>query len=107
MRTRILIAAVVVLVSAGFAGATGMAALNKFVWADLQPVQPINFSHKIHANDNEIPCRFCHIYAIKSRHSGVPPVKRCLGCHGSVRTDSTEIRKIYKFYLANKPVPWV
>ena len=27
------------------------------------PEQPIAFSHKIHAGDNEIPCMYCHTEA--------------------------------------------
>jgi hypothetical protein len=46
-------------------------------------VQPIPFSHKVHAGINKIPCQYCHEYARRSSMSGVPPVERCVGCHGS------------------------
>ncbi|HXN06757.1 MAG TPA: cytochrome c3 family protein, partial [Nitrospiria bacterium] len=42
------------------------------------PVQPIDFSHKIHAGDNKIPCQFCHVYAERARVSGAPTVQRCM-----------------------------
>jgi Cytochrome c7 and related cytochrome c len=46
-------------------------------------VQPIPFSHRIHAGVNKIPCQYCHEYARRSENAGVPPVERCVGCHGS------------------------
>ncbi|HUY28134.1 MAG TPA: cytochrome c3 family protein [Candidatus Binataceae bacterium] len=46
-------------------------------------VQPIPFSHRIHAGVNEIPCQYCHEYARRSENAGIPAVARCVGCHGS------------------------
>jgi hypothetical protein len=46
-------------------------------------VQPIPFSHRVHAGINKIPCQYCHEYARRSSVSGVPPVERCVGCHGA------------------------
>jgi hypothetical protein len=47
-------------------------------------VQPIPFSHKVHAGEHHIPCEYCHAYARLSDFAGVPPVQRCVGCHGSL-----------------------
>ena len=71
------------------------------------PAQPIEFSHKIHAGDNEIPCQYCHLYTEKSRHAGVPNVKRCMGCHAVIKTDSPEIIKLTQYWERKEPVPWV
>lgn len=46
-------------------------------------VQPIPFSHRIHAGVAKIPCEYCHEYARRSQTAGVPPVARCVGCHGN------------------------
>lgn len=46
-------------------------------------VQPIPFSHRVHAGTKKIPCQYCHEYARRSSTSGVPPVQRCVGCHGT------------------------
>src|SRR3990172_6043274 len=85
----------------------GWQALAEYVISDPAPVQPINFSHKKHATDNEIPCRFCHIYAIKSQVSGVPSVQKCIGCHQSIRRDSPEIQKLYAYWTDREPIPWI
>ena len=99
-------AVVVVIVSIiAFTGGTTL--LSSYVFKEDAPIQPINFSHKIHATDNEIPCQQCHIYARRSRSSGVPPVQRCMGCHATVRTDSPEIKKLHAYWNEQKPIPWV
>ena len=74
---------------------------------DRTPVQPIEFSHKIHAGDNQIPCLYCHIYAERSRVAGVPNVKRCMGCHSIIKTDSPEIKKLTAYWDSKEPIPWV
>jgi len=73
---------------------------------DLAPVQPINFSHKIHAGDNSIKCKYCHIYVERSRISGVPNVQRCMGCHKVIKTESPEIKKLAKYWATKTPIPW-
>ncbi len=49
-----------------------------------QPIQPIHFSHKIHAGDNQIECKFCHSSARVSKTSGIPSLNVCMNCHKSV-----------------------
>ena len=48
------------------------------------PVQPIHYSHKIHAGDNKIDCNFCHSSARKSKHSGIPSLNVCMNCHKNI-----------------------
>lgn len=48
------------------------------------PVQPIHYSHKIHAGDNQIDCNFCHSSARKSKHSGIPSLNVCMNCHKNI-----------------------
>ncbi|MFD2517749.1 c-type cytochrome [Salinimicrobium flavum] len=49
-----------------------------------QPIQPIHFSHKIHAGDNQIDCKFCHSSARVSKTSGIPSLNVCMNCHKSI-----------------------
>ncbi len=90
------------------------------------PTQPINFSHKIHAGDLELDCKYCHSTADKSKSASIPSLNTCMNCHKYVQaTDkyygkiSPEIQKIYKAigfdgekreYIPGapqKPVEWV
>lgn len=64
------------------------------------PEQPIKFSHKLHAGDNEIACQYCHSSVEKSRHAGIPSVNICMNCHKGIQAGpqygEKEIAKIYE-----------
>jgi len=45
------------------------------------PEQPINYSHRLHAGELGIDCRFCHSAAEQSRHAGIPSTDVCMKCH--------------------------
>ncbi len=49
-----------------------------------QPVQPIHYSHRIHAGDNQIDCNYCHSSARKSKTSGIPSLNVCMNCHKTI-----------------------
>jgi mono/diheme cytochrome c family protein len=49
------------------------------------PVQPIAYSHKLHAGKLKIDCLYCHYGATRSDVAGIPPVSVCMNCHGAVR----------------------
>ena len=51
---------------------------------DYQPIQPIQFSHKIHSGDNKIDCQYCHSSAKHSKTSGIPSLNVCMNCHKSI-----------------------
>lgn len=48
------------------------------------PVQPIHYSHKIHAGDNGIDCKYCHSSARVSKTSGIPSLNVCMNCHKNI-----------------------
>ncbi|MGB5821216.1 MAG: cytochrome c3 family protein [Saonia sp.] len=48
------------------------------------PIQPIHYSHKIHAGTNKIECKYCHSSARVSKHSGIPSLNVCMNCHKSI-----------------------
>lgn len=48
------------------------------------PVQPIHYSHRIHAGTNQIECKYCHSSARESKHSGIPSLNVCMNCHKSI-----------------------
>ncbi|MCB0444790.1 MAG: c-type cytochrome [Gelidibacter sp.] len=56
-----------------------------------QPVQPIHFSHKIHAGDNGIDCKYCHSSARVSKTSGIPSLNVCMNCHKSISEYNGEV----------------
>lgn len=86
-----------------------------------KPQQPIKFSHKLHAGDNEIACQYCHSTVEKSRHAGIPTVNICMNCHKGISTGpqykEKEIAKIYeaagwdasnqKYTGKQNPLKWI
>jgi mono/diheme cytochrome c family protein len=58
-----------------------------------QPIQPIAFSHAIHAGDNKIDCQYCHSSAKHSKTSGIPSANVCMNCHKNISevADDTKV----------------
>jgi cytochrome c551/c552 len=91
---------------------------------DYQPVQPIYYSHKVHAGINQISCLYCHGSAWESKHAAIPSVNVCMNCHKAIQTyekgpklydengdeinGTAEIAKLYKYagFDPNKPNNW-
>lgn len=75
------------------------------------PLQPIKFSHKVHATDNQIDCQYCHHTADKSKASGIPSVNVCMNCHMIVRegtySGKFEINKIIEASDSARHIEWV
>ena len=71
------------------------------------PVQPVNFSHKIHAGDNQISCLYCHSAADKSIVAGIPAASVCMNCHKQIRKDSPEIQRVGRLLAEDRPIEWV
>lgn len=57
-----------------------------------EPVQPIRYSHRLHAGELQIPCLYCHFAAEKSRHAGIPPANVCMNCHRFVTAPLGAVR---------------
>lgn len=71
-----------------------------------EPTQPIPFSHKLHAGEYGIDCKYCHSSVEVSKHSGVPSMNVCMNCHLSVAVGKEWIQKIQKQYADKEPIAW-
>jgi len=72
------------------------------------PVQPIFFSHVIHAGSYQSGCQYCHAGARRSSAAGVPSVERCMGCHKIVAAQGNpEVQKLHGYWERKEPIPWV
>ncbi|CAM3540048.1 c-type cytochrome [Flavobacterium saliperosum] len=70
-----------------------------------EPIQPIHYSHKIHAGDNKIECKYCHSSARVSKNAGIPSLNVCMNCHKNISEfqgdkDSTYVEYSKEFYTA-------
>jgi cytochrome c551/c552 len=129
-KTYLLLVVIVLFLSGGYFLVEGAMGLGR--QQGYQPVQPIFYSHEVHAGVNQISCLYCHGGAQDSKHASIPSVNVCMNCHMSVkeytgepilREDGTtvnaneEIQKLYKYAGWNpdtktydkpgKPIEWV
>ncbi|MBL7749228.1 MAG: c-type cytochrome [Chitinophagaceae bacterium] len=107
----IAMAAIVFFVIGGYLVAKGAIGLGR--QKDYQPVQPIYYSHKVHAGINQINCQYCHSSVTESKHATIPSVNVCMNCHKAINTyekgpklydengdeinGTAEIEKLYKY----------
>jgi hypothetical protein len=70
------------------------------------PEQPIAFSHRVHAGDNQMPCLYCHVNARRSSVAGIPSVARCMGCHKITAANTPEVQKLKGYWDRQEPIPW-
>jgi hypothetical protein len=74
------------------------------------PKQPVPYSHALHAGELKMDCRYCHAYAERGPHAGVPPSQVCMNCHKQVKKDSPNLELVRASYDNGKgdtSVPWV
>ena len=74
---------------------------------DYQPAQPIFYSHKLHAGELKIDCKYCHVTVEEGRHASIPSVQICMNCHAGVGKDKDGVIKLTKYADEKRPVPWV
>jgi mono/diheme cytochrome c family protein len=98
-----------------------------------EPIQPIYYSHKVHAGVNQVNCLYCHSGAWDSKHATIPSVNVCMNCHKAISTyekgpklydadgneinGTAEIQKLYQYAgftpgqewdpAKAKPIEWV
>ena len=73
----------------------------KFTDVGYRPDQPIDYSHKLHAGELGMDCRYCHTSVEKSQEAVIPPTQTCMNCHSVVQTEKTA--KITDFQKCAQP----
>jgi hypothetical protein len=90
---------VIVLAAAGLSGKTTN--------VGYQPVQPVPYSHALHAGDLGIDCRYCHDTVERAAFAAVPPTQTCMNCHALIRTQSPKMLAVRESYATGTSIPWV
>ena len=108
-----------VLFLGGYAATAGFFATHpEVVNIGHQPVQPVPFSHKLHAGELKFDCRYCHNTVDKAAHAAIPPTATCGNCHGgtlvkegatlsSVHLTSEKLEPVRVSLETGDPVPWI
>ncbi len=72
-----------------------------------QPKQPVPFSHKLHADDLGLDCRYCHNFVEVSAHANVPPTQTCMNCHKLILPESEKLLPIRESWSKKIPMEWI
>jgi hypothetical protein len=71
------------------------------------PEQPVPYSHRLHAGELEMDCRYCHANVERSHEAMVPPTQTCMGCHAQVHPDSERLAPVRESFETGESVEWV
>ena len=88
----------------------GLAVLNRSSYATQQGVarqQPVQFSHKHHAGELGIDCRYCHTQVERAAAAGVPPTKTCMNCHAQIWKDSAFLEPVRASWRTDRSIEWI
>lgn len=68
--------------------------------------QPVMFSHRHHAGDLGIDCRYCHASVDDSPFAGIPSTETCMTCHSQLFTDSPMLAPVRESFQTGLPIAW-
>jgi hypothetical protein len=77
-----------------------------FLQVGYAPEQPVPYSHRLHAGQLGIDCRYCHANVERSFEAMIPPTQTCMGCHAIIRTDSARLEPVRHSWTTGDPVEW-
>jgi Cytochrome c7 and related cytochrome c len=96
-----------VLVGAGVVAGIWYYCTPDYARVGYDPVQPVPFSHAVHAGQLGIDCRYCHNGVERSWYSNVPATSTCMNCHRQVLKDDPRLEVVRQSYQSGQPIPWV
>jgi hypothetical protein len=70
------------------------------------PKQPVPFSHKLHAGELALDCRYCHSSVEEAAMAAIPPTSVCMNCHKQVKKDSRHLAKVRESHDTGIPLEW-
>lgn len=86
----------------------------KYTDVGYRPRQPVPYSHKLHAGDLGIDCRYCHNTVEEAAHAAIPPTATCLNCHENlVRTTNPggpyekRVQPLRDSAKTGEPIEWI
>jgi menaquinone reductase, multiheme cytochrome c subunit len=69
--------------------------------------QPVNFSHKVHAEKAGAKCEDCHAFRDDGTYAGMPTLDKCAGCHAApMGTTAAEKNFIETYVTTNREPQW-
>ncbi len=71
------------------------------------PKQPVSYSHKLHAGNLGMDCRYCHSTVETSAQAVIPATETCMNCHAQVKKDSPLLQPVRESFATGQPIPWI
>lgn len=71
------------------------------------PIQPVAYSHKVHAGDLGIDCRYCHGPVERGARATIPPTDTCMNCHSTIAPDLETTALIRESHASGEPIDWI
>ena len=68
--------------------------------------QPVPFSHKHHAGELGLDCRYCHTSVEVSSSAGMPPTQTCMSCHSQIWTNAPILEPVRASFRDSTPIAW-
>jgi hypothetical protein len=88
----------------------GLAVFNRSGYVTQQGVarqQPIQFSHKHHAGELGIDCRYCHTQVEWAAYAGIPSTAICMNCHSQIWVDSPILEPVRASWRSGRSLVWL
>lgn len=79
----------------------------RFTDVGYRPQQPVPYSHRLHAGELQIDCRYCHASVEISPVANVPPTQTCMNCHKTVGRSSEALQPVRDSAAAGLPLRWL
>lgn len=79
----------------------------KYTDVGYQPEQPVPYSHKLHAGDLGIDCRYCHTSVETAASASLPPTQTCMNCHQLILPESKKLLPVRRSWATGNPLQWV
>jgi hypothetical protein len=90
--------------------AYGLALVNRSSWVTQARVareQPIPFSHKHHARELGIDCRYCHTSVETAGYAGIPATQTCMNCHKEIWLQSPTLEPVRASWRPGESIEWI
>src|SRR2546425_786736 len=88
----------------------GLALINRSSYVTQVAVaraQPVQFSHKHHAGQLGIDCRYCHSAVEDAASASIPPTATCMNCHSQIWADSAFLEPVRTSFRSDRSIEWI
>ena len=103
---RVAAVAVGLVLAGGLSLAGGLVRSEYLTGENFRPVQPVPFSHRHHAGQLGIDCRYCHDSVETAAYAGYPPTYTCMSCHSQLWTNADALAPVRESLATGTPIHW-